>query len=424
MSAAVPPSRATPLADRRFLGLFAAQFLGAAHDNLLKAAVVVLVSFDDDPAAGAALATLAAGLLMLPFLLFSPLAGELADRYGKPRLVRLTKAGEMVLALFALVLLPAREAAALLALVFLMGTQSTFFGPLKYGLPPAWYAGDRLVLANGLLQGSTFVAILLGTFAGGVLVATAGPRVVAGSGLVVAILGFLASLLLPEEPPAAPDAPLHANPLPAHRALFAWLAGEPVLARTVLALSGFWALGAVYLGQVPAHARTAVGASAEEAGWLLGAFVVGIVLGGLAAVPLRRGRLGPRLPVLAMVLVGLAGLDLALLPGAVRDPARPLFEDPAGWRLALDVTAVAFGGGLFAVPLLTTLQRTAPATHRGRAIAANNVVNALAVVVASGLAAAAPLAGVPVAGVLLVCALSALLLALWVGRRRLPVAGD
>ncbi len=397
--------------DRRFLGLFIAQFLGAAHDNLLKAAVVVLVSFGDDPDTGAALATLAAGLLMLPFLLFSPLAGELADRYGKPRLVRLTKAGEVGLALAALALLPTRAPLALLLLVFLMGTQSTFFGPLKYGLPPAWYAGDRLALANGLLQGSTFLAILIGTFAGGLLVATGGPLLVAVLGLVLALLGFAASLLLPDEPPAAPDLALHPNPLPAHRALWRWLRGEPRLLHIILALSGFWALGAIYLGQVPAHARLALGADAEAAGWLLGAFVVGIVVGGLAAVPLRRTPLGPRLPLVAMVLVAVFGLDLAWLPGATPMPEDPFFATAAGLRLAADVAAVAFGGGLFAVPLVTALQRATPPSHRGRAIAANNGVNALVVVVASGIAATAPAVGVPVAAVLAACALTALVLA-------------
>jgi len=409
--AALPPA-ARLMRDRRFLALFAAQFCGAANDNLLKAATGLLLVFAADPVQGAALATLAGLLLMLPFLLASPLAGELADRYPKPWLLRITKAAEVGLALCACVLLPLRDPFALLALVFLMGLQSTFFGPLKYGLPAEWYAGECLLLANGLIQGSTFLAILLGTLSGSLLAAALGPLAVGLGALVLALAGLLPTFLVPPQPAADPTLHLHANPLPAHRELLGWLKARPRLWRLVLALSGFWGLGAVWLAQVPAFAREAFGADEPEAAALLVAFVVGITAGALTARFVAGAEIRTAHAAPAMGVVCLAGLDLTLALGAPPVGA-DLLSSWSGWRLLIDLGVLAFAGGLYAVPLLTRLLADAPPTHRGRVVGANNVVNALAIVAVSALAAVLPALFGSVRIVLLLAALAAGVLALW-----------
>lgn len=408
------------LLDRRFLALFAAQFCGAANDNLLKAATGLLLVFAADPQEGAALATLAGLLLMLPFLLASPLAGELADRFPKPSLLRITKAAEVGLALAALLLLPLREPLPLLAVVFLMGLQSTFFGPLKYGLPAEWYDGPRLLLANGLIQGSTFLAILLGTLAGSLLAATAGARAVGTATLALALIGFLPTLLVPPQPAADPALRLHANPLPAHRALLRWLRAHPRLWRLVLALSWFWGLGAVWLAQVPAYAREVFAADEREAAALLAAFVVGIAAGALVAGRVAGPRIGTAHAAPAMAVVAAAGLDLTLALGAPA-PGAALLASWSGWRLLVDLAVLAFAGGLYAVPLLTRLLADTPATHRGRVVAANNVVNAVLIVAVSALATVLPPLLGSVRIVLLLAALAAGALALWLWWRP-PVA--
>lgn len=400
------------LGEPRFLALFAAQFCGAANDNLLKAATGLLLVFAADPQQGAALATLAGLLLMLPFLLASPLAGELADRFPKPLLLRITKAAEVGLALAALVLLPLGEPLSLLALVFLMGLQSTFFGPLKYGLPAEWYRGARLLLADAVIQGSTFVAILLGTLAGGLLAATAGAGAVGAAALALALLGFLPTLLVPPQPAADPGLRLHANPVPAHRALLRWLHRHPRLWRLVLALSWFWGLGAVWLAQVPAFAREAFGAGEAEAAALLAAFVVGIAGGALAANRVAGPGIRTSHAAPCMAVVTAAGLDLTMALAAPQ-PGIGLFASWTGWRLLADLAVLAFAGGLYAVPLLTRLLADAPPTHRGRVVAANNVVNALAIVAVSALATVLPPLLGSVRIVLLLAALAAGALALW-----------
>lgn len=418
--AALPRTAAVPgplLWSRRFGPLFLAQALGAFNDNILKGAIVVLAVFAGDPATGASIAMLAGGVLVLPFLLFSALAGQLADRFPKPVLVRRIKLAEIPLAVAATAALVSGSLWAALAVLFFMGTQSTFFGPLKYGILPELVGERELVAANGLVEASTFVAILLGTILGGFLVTVeAGPWIVGATSTSVAVLGWLASLLLPARPAAAPDLEIRPALFGPIAEILAEARHRLPIWRTILAISWFWAIGGVYLAQIPAWARAELGAGERAATLLLTTFVFGIAVGAVATRGIVHERVTLRPVPWAMTAIAVFGLDLVRAAGKVPDATPPLdvlaFVTTEGvpWLL-FDLLALAVAGGAFAVPLYAFLQARAPAAARGRIVAANNILNALFLVVSAGLVAALLAAGIGVGRILLATALADLLLA-------------
>ncbi len=426
--APAPPAQKALLLDRRFWPLFWAQALGALNDNLFKGAAVILAVYAGAPGRGATVAMLAGGLLVLPFILFSALAGALADRHPKPRLVRIVKAAEIaVMCLGALAILGG-SSALLLFVVFLTGTQSAFFGPLKYGLLPELFRERELLLANAYIEASTFLAILLGTMAGSLLVSLeAGKGLAAAACLAVAVAGFLASLFLPELPAAAPDLRIRLDPRPMLSDVLVYARRRPELWRAILAISWFWAVGGVYLAQVPAHARQMLAVSEQVATLLLAMFVIGIAVGALAVRLALRGRVRLWPVPWAMLAVGLLGIEFALaarlLPPAQepRDLAAFL-ATPGSLRLLLDLFLLAAAGGAFAVPLYAHLQLRTPRSHVARIIGANNIMNAFFLVASAGAVAALLSLGLSVSRLLLALGvldlLAALLLFAWLRQTR------
>lgn len=386
------------LATRRFGPLFVTQLLGAFNDNLFRTALVFLVAYDvaaADARGAAMLASAAAGLFILPFLLFSGIAGSLADRRCKAaiaRTVKLMEIGFMALGWAALALGSIPLA---LVVVFLMGCHSTLFGPVKYAILPQHLEQDELLAGTGLVEGATFVAILAGQVAGGLLAtALVGPVAVA-----LAVLGWLASRAIPPAPPASADR-VDWNPWSSGRAALASaFASRPLLIAT-LAISWFWALGAVYTSQFVPLARNAMGATEQVATLFLAAFSVGIAAGSLAVGRWLRGRVSTRLCAPAGLVMALAGVDLVFAIPAVGTAAKGLaafFALPAGWRVLLDLAGLALAGGVFSVPLYAVLQTAGAAATRASAIAANNILNSLfqvAAVLGAGAAAGAGL-GLP-----------------------------
>ncbi|GBD43224.1 Lysophospholipid transporter LplT [bacterium HR40] len=398
------------LRSRRFLPIFVAQALGAFHDNLLKGAIVVLAVFTGDPETGAAAATMAGAVLVLPFLVFSGLAGELADRLPKPRLVRWIKFAEIPLGVTATLALLAASAPAALSVLFLMGVQSTFFGPLKYGILPELLREEELVAANGHIEASTFLAILVGTILGSVLFTLdGGPWLVGAAGLAASVIGWLATLALPDCPAAAPELPRRIALLRPTLALLRGLRRQREVWHASLAISWFWALGGVYLAQIPAFARAELGANERAATLFLATFVFGIAVGALATRRLVHDRVSLAPVPWALAAIALLGLDLV---HATEDIAP--FATPAGptaflaargvWRLLVDLFALALAGGVFVVPLYAFLQARAPREARGRIVAANNIVNALFLVLSAAIVAAALAAGAEIEEVLLATA--------------------
>ncbi len=413
------------LRDRRFLPLFLTQAAGAFNDNLFKGAIVILAVYRAGGESGAVMAMLAGGLFILPFLLFSALAGELADRLPKPLLIRRVKLLEILIMALGAAALVTVHLPALLFVLFLMGLQSTLFGPLKYGVLPELLREDELLPANGLVEASTFLAILLGTMGGTLLVALpGGERLTALAVLAIALLGWLSSLAVPALPAAAPGLARRFNPWPASREAIAQARRRPTIWRAILGISWFWAVGGIYLAQLPAYAARQLGAEESVATLLLGMFVLGIGLGSLLARPAAGGHVSLRPVPWAMLALAVFSLDLVAAAAALEGTSdgvdlAAFLAMPGSWRLLADLGLLATAGGVFVVPLYAWLQARSESGWKARAIAANNIVNAVFLVVSAALASLLLALGLSVLGLLAVTGIANLLVAalLFLGRR-------
>lgn len=386
------------LRTRRFGPLFRTQLLGAFADNLLKSALVAALAFGGlhTTMPVPALVNIATALLVLPFFLFGALAGQLADRFDKARMVRVLKSVEVLVLGLALVGFLTESAPLLLVALFGMGTQSAFFGPLKYALLPEHLEPEELVAGNALVELGTFVAILVGTLVGTLAGAAPGAGGTVGLALVaVALLGLYASRAIPAAPPAAPFA-VDLRPVRSTIATLRLGFADRATGMAIAGVTVFWAVGALVLGQLPTLAA--------ELGWdehglsvLLAAFSVGIGVGAALCERFSRGRVERGYVVLAAfgMALGLAALAIATTMTAA--------------LIAVGLLGVA--GGLYAVPLQALLQRRAKAEERARVIAANNIVNAAGMVLAAGGAALATGAAVSAEALLAVAALVVLGLA-------------
>jgi MFS family permease len=379
------------LARRRFGPFFLTQFLGALNDNVYKQALISMISFGTISMGGLSAGVavnLASGLFILPFFLFSATAGQLADRLDKARIIRAVKALEIgIMALAAAGFLSGRFAL-LLAALALMGVHSTFFGPVKYSILPQHLAPAELVGGNAWVEGGTFLAILIGTIAGGVLAALPDgfTRWVPLATLAVAGLGYLSSRAIPPAPPAAPGLPIGWNLWRETCRIIGQGGADPLVLRSVLAISWFWFYGAVFLAQAPLYAKDYLGGGQPAMVLLLTVFSLGIGAGSAACARLSGARLEPGLVPFGALGLSLFALDMVLgtpAPGVAAAGLVQILGRPASVRLLCDFLMIGVSGGVFIVPLYTLLQvRTAPA-QLSRVIAANNILNALFMVVAA-----------------------------------------
>ena len=413
------------LQTSRFLPLFVTQFLGALNDNLFKNALVFLVIFGAaDVAAGLGdkgdqiIVTVAGGLLVIPFFLFSATAGQLADKNEKSRLIQKIKLAEILIMCLAAVgfLLHsdylALKVYALLAVLFLMGTQSAFFGPLKYSILPDHLRKDELVGGNGLVEAATFIAILVGTIAGGLLIvmeplseaiavgpfllALDGKAIVSGGLLLIAVSGYAASFFIPKAGPADPKLRINRNLLNETGRVIAHAREDRRVFLAILGISWFWLVGFTLLTQFPAFVQSVLGASEEVATLFLTLFSIGIALGALITNRLLKGEVSAK-----FVPLGALGISLMILAVSVlsRDyqsaPAllgwHAFLSQPYNWLIVVALLMIAIFGGIYIVPLYAIMQHFSAPERRARIIAANNILNAL-FMVASSLAASAMLA--------------------------------
>ncbi len=403
------------LRSRRFLPLFATQFLGAFNDNAFRNALVILVAYSATTVSGVdsrVVITAAAGLFILPFFLFSALAGQLADRLEKSRLIRAVKFFEIVVmglaaAGFWLSAQGEGERAVwvLMGVLFLMGTQSAFFGPLKYGILPDHLRENELIGGNALIEAGTFLAILLGTLFGGLLVLKAdgalfgglldiendGLAAVSGAVVGIAVIGFVASFFIPKAGPAAPDLRINPNIAAETWAIVRHAAEIPAVFRSIIGISWFWSVGAVFLAQFPAFGRDVFGADETVVNLFLVAFSIGIGLGSLQCNRWLKGVVSARYVPLGAIGMALFGLDLYYASAAVTPPLEGLppigievfLSDWRNLRVLADLVLIAVFGGFFIVPLYAILQSRSDEAARARTIAANNIVNAGFMVVAA-----------------------------------------
>lgn len=400
-------SQGTLLRARRFAPLFWTQFLGAFNDNVYRFALIIFVTFTVAERTGLdtrMLVVLSGGVFVLPFFLFSALAGQLADKYEKSRLIRWIKNAEIVIMGLGAFGFWLENYQFLLAVLFLMGTHSTFFGPLKYGILPQHLAEHELTGANGLIQMATYIAILTGGMLGGMLAGLeqAGPGAVIAAVVGIAVAGRVCAGLIPPAAASAPALVVDLNPLRSTWRLLAAAAQPPVMFTLILLISLFWFLGATYLSVVPTYGKE-LHANEQAVTLLNVAFTLGIGIGSLACERLSRGRIELGLVPLAALGLALAALDV-WLAGAPPRPAQELtaatllLHGPA-LRLFVDLTLLGACGSLYIVPLYAALQARADEQHRARMIAALNIVNALFMVASALFTMGLYAVGVGVTGV-------------------------
>jgi len=379
------------LRQRRFAPLFWTQFLGAGNDNLFKFALTVMVTYQVQLGwLPPALAGLVIGaLFILPFLLFSATSGQLADKYDKTVLIRFVKSLEIAIMALAGWGFMQTHVPLLLACVFLMGLHSTLFGPVKFAYLPQHLNERELTGGNGMVEMGTFVAILLGNVAGGLLIAlpAVGAQYVAAACIVLALIGRATAQAIPPSPSTDPRLRINWNPFSetwrnlklAHR--------NTVVFRSVLGISWMWFFGAVFLSMFPSFAKDVLHGNEQVASLLLVVFSIGIGIGSLLCETLSRRHVEIGLVPLGAIGMSVFSIDLYFasrgLPPAAGLSLGPFVSQPAHWRVMADLALLSLFAGLYSVPMYALIQLRAEASHRARIIAANNILNALFMIVSS-----------------------------------------
>ena len=383
------------LSERRFWPVFWTQFLGAFNDNLFKNALVILVAYRSMSLMGIGsqqIVVACAGIFILPFFLFSATAGQLADRFAKWRLIRLVKIWEIGVMALAGVGFAIDSLALLLVVLFLMGMQSTFFGPAKYSILPELLGEKDLVGGNALVAGATFLAILLGTITGGLVIA-GGDEWISRLGLMivtVAIVGYFTSLFVQKTPAANPDLPVKLNPVTPTIDIIRVTRSVKTVFLSVLAISWFWFLGASFLSLLPNFSKDVMFGSETVVTLYLSVFCVGIGIGSMLCETFSKRRLELGLVPLGSIGMSIFAIDLAIAGGRFLGPLDghlmgigEYLRQPGAIRVLGDLFMIAVSAGFYTVPLMSFIQLRTPANRRSRVIAGNNIINSALMVLSS-----------------------------------------
>lgn len=394
------------LRQRKFAPFFWSQATGAALDNVVKFSVTVLLTFQLQVSwLPASMAGLVLGaVFILPFLLFSATAGQLADKYDKRSIIVLLKNLEVGIAILAGVGFFTHSPAVLLTAVFLFGLHSTFFGPVKYSYLPQHLSTRELTGGNGLVEMGTFVSILLGNLAGGYLISLPetswlpAARATALVSLALAVLGRTAAHYIPVAPASDPGLRVNWNPFTETWRNLRLAYPHVAVFRSLLGISWMWLFGSIFLAQFPLFAKDVLHGNEHVASVLLVVFSLGIGIGSMMCERLSRG-----LVEIGLVPVGAFGMSIFAADlywssthlssaGSVLT-AMDFLGQAQHWRVMADLFALAFSAGLFSVPMYALIQLRAPATHRSRIIAANNILNSIFMVLGAVATGAALSAG-------------------------------
>jgi MFS family permease len=408
------------LRARRFLPLFATQFLGAFNDSLFKQAVVLFVTYQlySDAAKEFQFSSIAQGLFILPFFLFSALAGQLADDHDKSRLIRLIKLAEIGIMVVGGAGIVLENIPLMLAAVFAMGVHSTFFGPIKYAILPQHLGRDEVLGGTGLVEAGTYLAILGGTILAGFLASS--PAVAAAATFFLAVLGFLAGRQVPPAPPAADRMPIDRHIVRASVALVSATMKIPRLFLAILSISFFWTIGAVLIIIFPPLVKNVLGANEQVASMFIAIFSIGIAIGSILINRLLKNQVSARFAPASVLAMGVFVVLLHFVAltwgehGAELTTLGNFLFHPSASLMILALLGVAISGGMFVVPLYAFLTTTVPRAETARTVAANNIVNSGAMVIGSLLAFALSSAGIGPTGQLLLVAAMCLISA-WLG---------
>ena len=390
--------------------LFLTQFLGAFNDNLFKSALVTLITFDLAAKYGLnapVLITVVAGLFILPFFLFSSLAGQISDKYEKSRLIRIIKLVEIILMVLTAAAFHYVQLWWLIALLFLMGAQSTFFGPLKYSVLPQLLREDELVAGNGLVNAGTNVAILTGTLCGGLFIMSPLGRYYISAGIVgVAAAGYIASRFIPVLPASSPELKIDRNLFRSTWQLITYPVPNRPVFMSIIGISWFWFLGSVFLAQFPSFAKDIVGGDEQVSTLFLVVFTVGIGFGATFCNKLLGGRVSGKyvpasLIAISVFIVMLYFVSPSQAAGGALSGVGAFLSSGRSWLIILSMFLIAASGGLYSIPMYAMMQNLTPETHMARTIASLNIIDSLGMVIAAALMSAMIAAGMSINGVFL-----------------------
>jgi acyl-[acyl-carrier-protein]-phospholipid O-acyltransferase/long-chain-fatty-acid--[acyl-carrier-protein] ligase len=410
------------LMTRRFAPLFWTQFFSAFSDNFLKNALVFLILFHIGGTDAEALITLAAAVFIAPYFFLSALGGELADRYDKAVVARRLKFGEIGIAFIAVIGFGLHSVPLLFVALFLFGVIAALFGPIKYGILPDHLARSELPAGNALVEGATFIAILLGTIVGGIAAKDGGdPAHFAFLMIVFSLMCWSASLFIPRTGQAAPELKVQPNVLRSTIGLLNFLREDWRLWWGALVTSWFWLVGAVSLSLMPPLVKNIEGGNEEVVTACLAIFSIFIAVGSGLAAWLAAGRIILLPTVIGAVLLGLFAIDLGFstigvtpIPGL--DGYLAIFTSGRGIRLAIDLAGLAVAGGLFIVPTFAAVQAWAGVDRRARVVAAVNVLNAAFMAGSTVIVALLQTAGMTTSQLFLLLGAASLVVAIAVGR--------
>tara|TARA_R110000868_G_scaffold362686_2_gene624907 strand:+ start:27418 stop:28773 length:1356 start_codon:yes stop_codon:yes gene_type:complete len=385
------------LKQRRFAPLFWTQFFGGFNDNIFRNTLVVLVVFKSvqlglSPAQVKILPNLFAALFIFPYFLFSAFAGQLADKYEKSHLIRYLKAWEIGIAIIASVGVCTDNLVLLCVTLFFLGLQATAFGPVKYSILPQALAEKELIGGNALVEMGTFVAILVGTIAGGLLIMIdpAGKVYASGAMIAVALCGFASCWFIPKTRRDDPDMKLNWNIFTGTWDLMKYAAKDRSVFWCVIALSWFWFYGVLFLTQIAAYTKDYIGGNDSVNVLILSLFSIGVGIGSMLCERLSKHRIE-----LGLVPLGAFGITLFVCIWYFVSPGEhhgaligigQFLSEPRSWFVMMCLLGMTICAGIFTVPMYAYIQHKTHEKYRSRIIAANNIFNAIYMVLASGFA--------------------------------------
>lgn len=401
------------LKTRRFLPLFITLFLGAFNDNLFKMAMVTIITYELATKMGlnaGVLNPLAAGLFILPFMLFSAFAGQLADKYEKSRQIRIIKFVEIGIMALGAISLYFSIVSLMFVTLFMLGVQSTFFGPIKYSILPCHLKPNELIGGNALVETATFISILMGNVVGGLLILTDnGVLWTSALTLTCAFIGWRSGALVPSTGRADPDLKINYNIFSESWRLIKRAKGNKQVFRSVLAISWFWFFGSLFLAQFPTYAEAIIGADESVLTLFIASFSLGIGAGSMLISRILKGEITLKYVPLSAFFMTAFCIDLYFASGqAVAVKSDQLItistylNSATNWRVLLDFLGIAIAGGAYIVPLYTNIQSTSKKSELSRMIASNNIINSFFIVSSAALAAGLITAGFTVTDVFLV----------------------
>ncbi len=383
-------SQFTLLKQKRFFPFFLTQFFGAFNDNVFKNALGIMVTYTIVGDSGKLL-SIAAGLFILPFFLFSAVAGQIADKYEKSKLIKIIKFFEILIMCIAAIGFYLESTELLFVVLFLMGAQSSIFGPVKYGYLPQKLEKEELIGGNGLIESSTFLAILIGTIAGTLLITLEGYFAISLSVILIAVIGFLSATAIPNTPAVSPEINLNLNIITETYRNVKFLPKNRVVFLSVLAISWFWFYGSIFLMQIQNFSKNILFGDEKVVTWLLSMFSIGIAVGSLMCEKLSGKRVEIGLVPIGAIGMAVFGWDLAITSQnwhvlTELIPPSEFFKLDNSYRILIDMTLIGVSGGFYIVPLYALVQERSDEKHLSRIIAGNNIINALLMVTASLLA--------------------------------------